>query len=197
MSAYRLQGRQQPPRIRKNLARRSSAPAGPIGGPVGRAPTGPQQRGRPQPPGLRTDIVWPRGHRSPSAYRARVGRIPPPEARGSAGTEVTTATVAATPPQTDPPRRRRRPAPTGRGSPDFIRSWQRSGSGARQSSNSTVRLPSAWPRGPEAALADLLHKLGRHEEARAAFEVAAAQAGNRRDLLRRRAAEAANATTSS
>ena len=39
---------------------------------------------------------------------------------------------------------------------------------------------------------DLLHRLGRHEEARAAFEAAAALAGNRReqDLLRRRAAEA-------
>ncbi|TGQ29037.1 RNA polymerase sigma factor [Mesorhizobium sp. M00.F.Ca.ET.216.01.1.1] len=42
---------------------------------------------------------------------------------------------------------------------------------------------------------DLLHKLGRHEEARDAFEAAAALAGNRRehDLLRRRAAEAADA----
>jgi RNA polymerase sigma factor (sigma-70 family) len=39
---------------------------------------------------------------------------------------------------------------------------------------------------------DLLHKLGRFEEARAAFEMAAALAGNRREqeLLRRRAAEA-------
>jgi predicted RNA polymerase sigma factor len=39
---------------------------------------------------------------------------------------------------------------------------------------------------------DLLRKLGRHQEARAAFEAAAAQAGNRRerDLLLRRAAEA-------
>jgi RNA polymerase sigma factor (sigma-70 family) len=39
---------------------------------------------------------------------------------------------------------------------------------------------------------DLLHKLGRYEEARAAFEAAAAQTGNKReqDLLRRRAAEA-------
>lgn len=38
---------------------------------------------------------------------------------------------------------------------------------------------------------DLLRRLGRHEEARAAFEAAAALAGNRReqDLLRRRAAE--------
>ncbi len=46
--------------------------------------------------------------------------------------------------------------------------------------------------------ADLLQKLGRHEEARAAFEAAAALAGNKReqDLLRRRAAEAANAATS-
>ncbi len=42
---------------------------------------------------------------------------------------------------------------------------------------------------------DLLRKLGRHQEARAAFEAAAAQAGNRRerDLLLRRAAEAAAA----
>jgi len=40
---------------------------------------------------------------------------------------------------------------------------------------------------------DLLHKLGRFEEARAAFEAAAALAGNRRerDLLMRRAGEAA------
>ncbi len=46
---------------------------------------------------------------------------------------------------------------------------------------------------------DLLRKLGRYEEARAAFEAAAALAGNRReqDLLRRRAAEAADAATSS
>ncbi len=46
---------------------------------------------------------------------------------------------------------------------------------------------------------DLLQKLGRHEEARAAFEAAAALAGNKReqDLLRRRAAEAANAVMSS
>jgi RNA polymerase sigma factor (sigma-70 family) len=46
---------------------------------------------------------------------------------------------------------------------------------------------------------DLLHKLGRYEEARAAFETAAALAGNRRehDLLRRRAAEAADAEMSS
>jgi RNA polymerase sigma factor (sigma-70 family) len=42
---------------------------------------------------------------------------------------------------------------------------------------------------------DLLHRLGRYEEARAAFEAAAALAGNRRehDLLKRRAAEAADA----
>jgi predicted RNA polymerase sigma factor len=46
---------------------------------------------------------------------------------------------------------------------------------------------------------DLLHKLGRYEEARAAFEAAAALAGNRRErnLLRRRAAEAADAAMSS
>jgi predicted RNA polymerase sigma factor len=43
---------------------------------------------------------------------------------------------------------------------------------------------------------DLLHRLGRYEEARAAFEAAALLAGNRReqDLLRRRAAEAGAAT---
>jgi predicted RNA polymerase sigma factor len=43
---------------------------------------------------------------------------------------------------------------------------------------------------------DLLHKLGRHAEARVAWEAAAKLAGNRReqDLLRRRAAEAAAAT---
>jgi RNA polymerase sigma factor (sigma-70 family) len=46
---------------------------------------------------------------------------------------------------------------------------------------------------------DLLHKLGRYDEARAAFEAAAALAGNKRehDLLRRRAAAAGNAATSS
>src|SRR6266851_5761185 len=46
---------------------------------------------------------------------------------------------------------------------------------------------------------DLLHKLGRYEEARAAFEAAAALAANRRehDLLKRRAAEAADAAMSS
>jgi RNA polymerase sigma factor (sigma-70 family) len=45
---------------------------------------------------------------------------------------------------------------------------------------------------------DLLQKLGRHQEAHAAFEAAAALAGNKReqDLLKRRAAEAANAVTS-
>ncbi|HWG05176.1 MAG TPA: RNA polymerase subunit sigma-24, partial [Beijerinckiaceae bacterium] len=46
---------------------------------------------------------------------------------------------------------------------------------------------------------DLLHKLGRYQEARAAFEAAAALAGNKRehDLLKRRAAKAADAATSS
>jgi RNA polymerase sigma factor (sigma-70 family) len=46
---------------------------------------------------------------------------------------------------------------------------------------------------------DLLHKLGRFEEARAAFEAAAGLAGNKReqDLLRRRAAEAGAAARSS
>ena len=46
---------------------------------------------------------------------------------------------------------------------------------------------------------DLLHKLGRHEEARAAFEAAAALTGNGRehDLLTRRAAEAVAAARSS
>ncbi|WP_395681910.1 RNA polymerase sigma factor [Inquilinus sp.] len=45
---------------------------------------------------------------------------------------------------------------------------------------------------------DLLHKLGRHAEAQAAFEAAAALAGNRReqDFLKRRAAEAAGAAAS-
>jgi RNA polymerase sigma factor (sigma-70 family) len=45
---------------------------------------------------------------------------------------------------------------------------------------------------------DLLRKLGRHQEARAAFLAAAALAGNRRehDLLMRRALEAADAATS-
>jgi hypothetical protein len=44
-----------------------------------------------------------------------------------------------------------------------------------------------------------LHKLGRFEEARAAFEAAAGLTGNKReqDLLRRRAAEAADAAMSS
>jgi predicted RNA polymerase sigma factor len=48
-------------------------------------------------------------------------------------------------------------------------------------------------------LGDLLYKLGRYDEARAAFDAAAAQATNRRehDLLRRRAAEAAGAAMSS
>ena len=46
---------------------------------------------------------------------------------------------------------------------------------------------------------DLLHKLGRYDEARAAFEAAAELAGNQRerDLLKRRAAEAANAAAAS
>jgi len=46
---------------------------------------------------------------------------------------------------------------------------------------------------------DLLHKLGRYAEARAAFEAAAGLAGNQReqDLLRRRAAAAADAASSS
>jgi RNA polymerase sigma factor (sigma-70 family) len=45
---------------------------------------------------------------------------------------------------------------------------------------------------------DLLHKLGRYEEARVAFEAAVALAGNKRerDLLKRRAAEAAGAAMS-
>ena len=46
---------------------------------------------------------------------------------------------------------------------------------------------------------DLLHKLGRYEEAHAAFETAAALASNKRehDLLKRRAAESASAATPS
>jgi predicted RNA polymerase sigma factor len=46
---------------------------------------------------------------------------------------------------------------------------------------------------------DLLHKLGRYEEARVALEAAAKLAGNRReqDLLKLRAAEAAVAALSS
>jgi predicted RNA polymerase sigma factor len=46
---------------------------------------------------------------------------------------------------------------------------------------------------------DLLHKLGRYEEARAELEAAAKLAGNRReqDLLKRRATEAAVAALSS
>ena len=46
---------------------------------------------------------------------------------------------------------------------------------------------------------DLLHKLGRYDEARGAFQEAAALAGNRRerDLLRQRAEEAADAAMSS
>jgi RNA polymerase sigma factor (sigma-70 family) len=51
----------------------------------------------------------------------------------------------------------------------------------------------------ESVRGDLLHKLGRHEEARTAFEAAAVLARNKReqDLLRRRAAEAADAATAS
>ena len=45
---------------------------------------------------------------------------------------------------------------------------------------------------------DLLHKLGRHGEARAEFEAAAALAGNKREqmLLQRRAAQATVAQSS-
>jgi predicted RNA polymerase sigma factor len=45
---------------------------------------------------------------------------------------------------------------------------------------------------------DLLHRLGRYQEARAAFEAAAALAGNKRehDLLQRRAAAAQAAMSS-
>jgi RNA polymerase sigma factor (sigma-70 family) len=51
----------------------------------------------------------------------------------------------------------------------------------------------------ESVRGDLLHKLGRYEEACAAFEAAALLAGNRREheLLRRRAAEATDAARSS
>src|SRR6202163_3545797 len=51
----------------------------------------------------------------------------------------------------------------------------------------------------ESVRGDLLHKLGRHEEARTAFEAAAVLARNKREqhLLRRRAAEAADAAMSS
>jgi RNA polymerase sigma factor (sigma-70 family) len=50
----------------------------------------------------------------------------------------------------------------------------------------------------ESVRGDLLYKLGRYDEARAAFEAAAAMSGNKReqDLLQRRATEAANAATS-
>jgi predicted RNA polymerase sigma factor len=46
---------------------------------------------------------------------------------------------------------------------------------------------------------DLLHRLQRYQEARESFEAAAALAGNKRehDLLKRRAAEAADAAMSS
>mgnify|MGYP003694195167 CR=1 FL=1 len=94
-----------------------------------------------------------------------------------------------------------------------MRNWRRWC--ARRSSNSTARLRSAWPRARRRRLpivdrlahepalktyhllrsvrGDLLQKLGRFEEARAAFEAAAGLAGNKReqDLLKRRAAEAA------
>ena len=50
----------------------------------------------------------------------------------------------------------------------------------------------------ESVRGDLLCRLGRYDEARAAFEAAAAMSGNKRehDLLQRRATEAANAATS-
>jgi predicted RNA polymerase sigma factor len=49
----------------------------------------------------------------------------------------------------------------------------------------------------ESVRGDLLQKLGRYQEARAAFEAAARLAGNKREqqLLRRRAAEAAGASS--
>ena len=114
-------------------------------------------------------------------------------------------------------RKRGRPRkPTGRG-------YQRSTPSSRrlrprQSSNSTALSPSAWPRGRKrlwrsltvlcgtrklktyhlllSVRGDLLDKLGRYGEARAEFEAAAGLAGNRRerDLLRRRAAKAAEQT---
>jgi predicted RNA polymerase sigma factor len=51
----------------------------------------------------------------------------------------------------------------------------------------------------ESVRGDLLQKLGRHAQARAAFEAAAALAGNQRerDLLNRRATEASAAAVSS
>jgi len=51
----------------------------------------------------------------------------------------------------------------------------------------------------ESVRGDLLYKLGRYDEARAAFEAAAALAGNQRerDFLRRRATDAANAANPS
>jgi len=96
--------------------------------------------------------------------------------------------------------------PTGRASPDFMRSWRRRALADHRPQPCGCRRHGRGPgsgageRGPlvrEPALkgyhllpsvrGDLLHKLGRHEEARAAFEAAAALAGNRRehDLLRR------------
>jgi predicted RNA polymerase sigma factor len=93
------------------------------------------------------------------------------------------------------PRRGRRAIPTGRTSPDFMRSWRQLC--ARQSSNSTGAVAVGMAEGPEVGLAivdrlmrepalkgyhllpsvrgDLLHRLGRYEEARAAFEAAAAR----------------------
>jgi predicted RNA polymerase sigma factor len=68
--------------------------------------------------------------------------------------------------------------------------------GAKDDSRDAEVMASALRTDPRCFL---LHKLGRYEEARAAFEAAAALAGNRRehDLLRRRAAEAADAAMSS
>ena len=72
--------------------------------------------------------------------------------------------------------------------------------GRYEASAAAARLALALDRGYLAAHANLagaLYKLGRYEEARAAFEAAAALAGNKRehDLLKRRATEAANAAT--
>lgn len=63
--------------------------------------------------------------------------------RGSSAERVA-STPSRRPSSRATPRRGRRPIPTGRASPNFIRSWRLSR--ARQSSSSTVRLPSAWPR---------------------------------------------------
>ena len=74
----------------------------------------------------------------------------------------------------------------------------RSGAGDRGPPCARVRRSKGYHLLPSVR-GDLLYKLGRYEEARAAFEAAAALAGNRRehDLLRRRAAEAADAAMSS